>query len=86
MIEKLGLEGTSKIIKFHLPFCRQGHQPLDELSQVHMARGDPPSFAEGAGKGDCQITFQHLSAFLLNWRNPRGLEECQCNSHQQEGL
>jgi len=26
---------------------------------------DPPEGAEGAGRGDCQATFHHLSAFLV---------------------
>lgn len=26
---------------------------------------------EGAGRGDSQATFHHVSAFLVNWKGPR---------------
>jgi len=38
IIEWLGLEGTSRIIKFQLPCLRQGHQPL-HLVQNQVAQG-----------------------------------------------
>jgi len=46
-----------------------------------------PKFAsEGAGGNDCQATFHHLSAVLVNQGSPRLLETCQCDTHLQEGL
>jgi len=43
------------------------------LPQVHGSGWDPPKGSEGARKGDYQAAFHPLSAFLLNWRDPRGL-------------
>jgi len=40
---------------------------------VHGVGWDPPEDAEGAGGGNCQAAFHHLSAFLVNWMGPRGL-------------
>ena len=53
------------------------------LPQVNGPGWDPPEGAEGPGRGDCQATFYHLSVFLVNWRDLRGLEACQCDSHLQ---
>ena len=56
------------------------------MPQVHGARWDPPGGAKGAGRGDSQASFHHLSVLLVNWRGPRGLEACQCDSHLEEEL
>jgi len=45
------------------------------LSQVYGAKWDPPEGVEGAGKGDCQATFHHLSASLERSKRTGGLPE-----------
>ena len=53
--------------------------------QVYRAGWDPPQSAEGAGGGAGQATLHHLSAVLANRGGPKRLEDCQCNTHLQEG-
>ena len=46
------------------------------LSQVLECRWHPSEGTEGAGGGDCQAAFHHLSVVLVNRGGPRHLETC----------
>ena len=55
-------------------------------SQVYGDRWDPPRRAEGTGRGAGQDTLYHLWAVLAKRGGPTWREDCQCNTHLQEGL